>query len=118
MLRVVPELGPRIPWSRDEPRAGALMSHGGPLGAMIKITHNEKASITRVQIGSRSKNQPIHSGAVTRISGDLSWNRNLENTWDWTAVNALVELTKGNVNTVHTSGKNYIHRKGLVSRKC
>ena len=59
MLRVVPELGPRVHWSRDEPRASALMSHGGPVVAMIKITHNEKASITRVQIGSRSKNQPI-----------------------------------------------------------
>ena len=58
-------------------------------------------------------------GAVTRISGDPSWNKDLENTWDWTAVNALVELTKGNVNAVHISRKNYNNRKdqGVASHK-
>ena len=58
-------------------------------------------------------------GAATRISGDPSWNTDLENTWDWTAVNVLVELAKGNVNTVRTNRKNYNNRKdqGVASRK-
>ena len=38
---------------------------------------------------------------MTRISGDSSWNKDLENTWDWTAVNALVKFTTVNVNAVH-----------------
>ena len=66
-------------------------------------------------LGSRS-GQTI-PGAVTRISGDPSWNKDWENTWDWTAANAPVELTKGNVDTVYTSRKNYINRKGLDSCK-
>ena len=49
--------------------------------------------------GSRSSQQ--NSGAVTRISGDSGWNKDLENTWDWTAVNALVKFTTVNVNAVH-----------------
>ena len=27
------------------------------------------------------------------------------NKWDWTAVNALVKLSKGNINAVHTNRK-------------
>ena len=50
--------------------------------------------------GSRS-GQQANSGAVTRISGDSSWNKNLENIWDWTAINAPVKLTRGNVNAVY-----------------
>ena len=65
--------------------------------------------------GSRSVQTILVS--MTRISGDPSWNKDLENTWDWTAVKAPVELTKGNVNAVHTSRKNYINRKGLDSHK-
>ena len=63
--------------------------------------------------------QRANPGAMTRISGDPSWNRNLENTWDWTAVNTLVKLTRGNVNAVHTNRKNHINRKnqGVASRK-
>ena len=49
--------------------------------------------------GSRSSQQ--NSGAVTRISGDSGWNKDLENTWDWTAVNSLVKFTTVNVNAVH-----------------
>ena len=55
-------------------------------------------------IGSRSKrcSQTGHnSGAVTRISGDPSWNRNLKY-MEWAAVDTLVDLTKGNVDTAHT----------------
>ena len=57
--------------------------------------------------------------SVTRINGDPSWNRNLENTWDWTAVNTPVELAKGNVNAVHINRKNYNNRKdqGVASHK-
>ena len=32
----VPELGAHTHWSFDELRAGALLSHGGPLGATVK----------------------------------------------------------------------------------
>ena len=35
---VVPELGARARWSCDELRAGALLSHGGPLRALVKTT--------------------------------------------------------------------------------
>ena len=42
-------------------------------------------------------------GAVTRINGDFSWNKDLENTWDWTAINALVKLTTATVNAVRTN---------------
>ena len=38
---VVPELGAHAHWSCDKPRAGALLSHGGPLGALVKITQQE-----------------------------------------------------------------------------
>ena len=38
---VVPELGAHAHWSHDELRASALQSHGGPLGAFIKITQQE-----------------------------------------------------------------------------
>ena len=48
---------------------------------------------------------------MTWISGDLSWNKDFENTWDWTAINAPVELAKGNVNAVHTNRKDYNNRK-------
>ena len=67
-----------------------------------------------MEVGVSSK-----SGAMTRISGDPSWNKDLENTWDWTAINAPVELTKENVNAVHTNRKNYNNRKdqGVASRK-
>ena len=51
--------------------------------------------------GSRSV-QP-NSGAVTRISGDPSWNRNLEKHMGWAAVDTLVRLTKENIDTAHTS---------------
>ena len=52
---------------------------------------------------SRSRSvQPIF-GAVTRISGDPSWNRNLKNTWDWPVVNALINLTWPAINAVYTS---------------
>ena len=52
--------------------------------------------------GSRS-GQRANSGAMIRISGDPSWDRNLENTWDGAAVDTLVRLTKENVDTAHTS---------------
>ena len=32
---------------------------------------------------------------------ETGWNKDLENTWDWTAVNALVKFTTVNINTVH-----------------
>ena len=38
---VVPELGAHAHWSCDELRAGALQSHGGPLGALVKTTQRE-----------------------------------------------------------------------------
>ena len=41
-----------------------------------------------------------NSGAVTRISGDPSWNRDLENTWDWPAINAPIDLTWQTVNAM------------------
>ena len=66
---VVPELGAHAHWSCDKLRAGALMSHGGPLRALVKKKkHNEKAPIS-ITLGvgvSPAKN----SGAVTRISED------------------------------------------------
>ena len=40
-VEVVPELGAHAHWSCDELKAGALLSHGGPLGAMVKITQRE-----------------------------------------------------------------------------
>ena len=42
-VEVVPELGAHAHWSCDELRAGALLSHGGPLGALVKkkITQRE-----------------------------------------------------------------------------
>ena len=43
-----------------------------------------------------------HSGAVTRISGDPSWNR-LGKYMEWAAVDTLVKLTKGNVDAARTS---------------
>ena len=44
---VVPELGPQIHWSRDEPWAGALRSMGDHSESFIedKNIHNEKASM-------------------------------------------------------------------------
>ena len=45
---------------------------------------------------------PSNSGAVTRISGDPSWNR-LGKYMEWAAVDTLVKLTKGNVDAAHTS---------------
>ena len=68
-------------------------------------------------VGSRSVQQD--SGAMTRISGGSSWNKDLENTWDWTAVNALVKFTTVNVNAVHINRKDNNNRKdqGVASRK-
>ena len=55
----------------------------------------------------RSRRKAHPSGAVTRIGGDPAQDQKLlENTWDWTAVNALVGLTKANINAVHTNRKN------------
>ena len=51
---------------------------------------------------------------MTRISGDSSWNKDLENTWDWTAVNALVKFTTVNVKAVHINRKDNNNRKALV----
>ena len=48
---VVPKLEPHAHWSRDKPRAGALLFHGGPLRDLVKATHNEKASITHDILG-------------------------------------------------------------------
>ena len=50
-------------------------------------------------------------GAVTRISRDPSWNKDLETISDWTAVNTLVKFTTLNVNAVHDNKKNYNNRK-------
>ena len=38
---VVPEVGAHAHWSCDELRAGALLSQGGPLGALVKTTQRE-----------------------------------------------------------------------------
>ena len=46
---------------------------------------------------------------MTRISGDSSWNKGLENTWDWTAVNALVKFITVNINAV------YINRRTVTA---
>ena len=44
-VRVVPELGPQIHWSRDEPWAGALCSMWDHSEILVEVkTHNEKAS--------------------------------------------------------------------------
>ena len=40
---------------------------------------------------------------MTRISGDSSWNKGLETTWDWTAVNTLIKFTTVNINAVHSN---------------
>ena len=45
----------------------------------------------------------VNSGAVTRISGDPSSTETLEKYMEWAAVDTLVRLTKGNVDTAHTS---------------
>ena len=55
---VVPELGPQIRWSRDEPWAGALRSMGGPLGEFgkkLKHTQREGLYCPGLGVGSRSK---------------------------------------------------------------
>ena len=49
---VVPELGAHAHWSCDKLRADALLSHGGPLGALVKITQREGSYFH--DIGSRS----------------------------------------------------------------
>ena len=91
--------------SHDESRASALESHEGPLGTVIKRRHNEKASELPVVVSGVGE-KSVHSGAVTRIGGDLVCDSKVgNNTWDWAAVNALVRLTKGNVNAAHTSRK-------------
>ena len=41
---------------------------------------------------------------MTRIGGDPVTKLQLENTWDWAAVDTLVGLTKVNVDAVQTSG--------------
>ena len=48
-VRVVPELGSRIHWSRDEPWVGALRSMGDHSVSLVEVKniHNEKASIFR-----------------------------------------------------------------------
>ena len=48
-------------------------------------THNEKASTAQdlvSAVGVKGTITRHNSGAVTRISGDPSWNRDLENTWN------------------------------------
>ena len=45
-------------------------------------THNEKASTAQDPLGVGVRKTTTNSGAVTRISGDPSWNRDLENTWN------------------------------------
>ena len=40
-VEVVPELGAHTHWSCDKLRVGALQSHGGPLGALVKRTQRE-----------------------------------------------------------------------------
>ena len=45
-------------------------------------THNEKASTAQDPLGVGVRTTTTNSGAVTRISGDPSWNRDLENTWN------------------------------------
>ena len=46
-VRVVPELGPQVHWSRDESWAGALRSVGDHSESLVEIKniHNEKASM-------------------------------------------------------------------------
>ena len=46
-VRVVPELGPQIHWSRDELWAGALRSMGDHSESLVEVKniHNEKASM-------------------------------------------------------------------------
>ena len=66
-------------------------------------THNQKAPITPLgRTASRSKTSQF-SGAVTRISGDPSWNSDFGKYMEWAAVDTLVKLTKGNVDAAHTS---------------
>ena len=71
-------------------------------------THNEKAPTARdsQRWQWEEKGQCTYPnklfGAVTRISGDPSWNR-LGKYMEWAAVDTLVRLTKGNVDTAHTS---------------
>ena len=76
-------------------------------------------------IESRSGQQEF--GAVTRIGGNpATWRSKVgDNTWDWAAVNALVGLTKANVNAAHTNRNNQsstshkrFHWFKVVSRKC
>ena len=43
-VRVVPELGPQIHWSRDEPWASAFIPWGTSQRFGRSKTHNEKAS--------------------------------------------------------------------------
>ena len=70
-------------------------------------THNEKGFYCLGLCGWQweKKGQctrPQILGAVTRISGDPSWNR-LGKYMEWAAVDTLVRLTKGNVDPAHTS---------------
>ena len=48
-VHVVPELGPQVHWSRDEPWAGALRSMGDHSESLVEVKniHNEKASAFR-----------------------------------------------------------------------
>ena len=45
-------------------------------------THKKKASTAQDLSGVEVRTTTTNSGAVTRISGDPSWNRDLENTWN------------------------------------
>ena len=56
----------------------------------VKTIHNEKALTFHEAIGSRVKDAG-NSGAVTRISGDPSWNETLEKYMEWAAVDTLVK---------------------------
>ena len=80
--------------------------YGGPLGDLAEVkTHNEKASTAQdsaLAVGEKGTITRHNSGAVTRISGDPSWNR-LGKYMEWAAVDTLVKLTKGNVDAAHTS---------------
>ena len=69
------ELGPPVHWSRDELWAGALRSMGDRSGNWeeVKTIHNEKAPTFHETLEAGVKDAG-NSGAVTRISGDPSWN--------------------------------------------
>ena len=55
-VRVVPELGPQIRWSRDEPWAGALHSMGDHSESLVEVKQNTtRRLLCSMMFGNRSK---------------------------------------------------------------